>query len=90
MRKCDEVTKLTNDLFLHALSDMDKLQIKNERVDLNRLVANIVEMHHETCLDIYYTTEEDKIYTIIADPMQLEQILDNLIRNSEKYGKTPI
>lgn len=26
IRKCDEVSALTNDLFLHALSDMDKLE----------------------------------------------------------------
>ena len=31
IRKCDEVTKLTNDLFLHALSDLDKLKINTEQ-----------------------------------------------------------
>ena len=30
MRKCDEVSKLTNDLFLHSLSDLDKLKINLE------------------------------------------------------------
>lgn len=36
LKKCDEVTALTNDLFLHSLSDMDKLQIQCEptRIDL--------------------------------------------------------
>ena len=31
MRKCDEVSKLTNDLFLHSLADLDKLKIKMKR-----------------------------------------------------------
>ena len=34
MRKCDEVSKLTNDLFLHSLADLDKLKINMERLEL--------------------------------------------------------
>ena len=29
MKKCDEVSKLTNDLFLHSISDMEKMEIKH-------------------------------------------------------------
>ena len=34
IRKCDEVSALTNDLFLHALSDMDKLEMNMHEVKL--------------------------------------------------------
>ena len=34
IRKCDEVSALTNDLFLHALSDMDKLEMNMHEVPL--------------------------------------------------------
>ena len=34
IRKCDEVSALTNDLFLHALSDMDKLEMNMHEVNL--------------------------------------------------------
>nr|MCR4716150.1 sensor histidine kinase [Lachnospiraceae bacterium] len=34
MEKCDEVTKLTNDLFLHSISEMNRLEIKKEEFDL--------------------------------------------------------
>lgn len=34
IRKCDEVSRLTNDLFLHSVSDLDKLKIVSERVEI--------------------------------------------------------
>lgn len=43
MRKCDEVTKLTNDLFLHSLSDLEKLQINMESLELDGFLAEVVK-----------------------------------------------
>ncbi|MDE7062956.1 MAG: sensor histidine kinase, partial [Lachnospiraceae bacterium] len=34
MKKCDEVAALTNDLFLHSISDMEKLKVEVERFEL--------------------------------------------------------
>ena len=34
MRKCDEVTALTNDLFLHSLSDLNMLRMQPEEFEL--------------------------------------------------------
>ena len=33
-KKCDEVSRLTNDLFLHSVSDLDKLKLSPERIDI--------------------------------------------------------
>ena len=30
MKKCDEVTKITNDMFIHSLHDLDHLILKKE------------------------------------------------------------
>ncbi|MCI7441573.1 MAG: sensor histidine kinase, partial [Clostridium sp.] len=40
IRKCDEVTKLTNDLFLHSLSDLEMLKINTEEVEISELIKN--------------------------------------------------
>ena len=33
MRKCDEVTRLTNDLVLHSLSELENLEIRQQKAD---------------------------------------------------------
>lgn len=43
MRKCDEVTKLTNDLFLHSISDLEKLQMNMEAVELRSFLSEVLE-----------------------------------------------
>lgn len=43
MRKCDEVTKLTNDLFLHSISDLEKLQMNMESVELGSFLSEVLE-----------------------------------------------
>jgi signal transduction histidine kinase len=42
IRKCDEVSKLTNDLFLHSLSDLEKLKISEETFELCNFVETVV------------------------------------------------
>ncbi|SEW36800.1 histidine kinase dimerization/phospho-acceptor domain-containing protein [[Clostridium] fimetarium] len=39
IRKCDEVSKLTNDLFLHSLADMDKLEMHLEDFSSKKLIT---------------------------------------------------
>lgn len=43
IKKCDEVTKLTNDLFLHSLSDLEKLQMNLESVELSGFLLEVLE-----------------------------------------------
>lgn len=43
IKKCDEVTKLTNDLFLHSLSDLEKLQINMESLELDGFLVEVVK-----------------------------------------------
>ena len=39
MRKCDEVSALTNDLFLHSLADLDKLKMYHEPIALGSFIG---------------------------------------------------
>lgn len=89
MRKCDEVSKLTNDLFLHSLSDLDKLKIQAETFEVCRfvetVVAEIAGEHH----DVNFEKPEFQAF-VSADKNRLTQIIENLITNSRKYAKTQI
>ena len=89
MRKCDEVAKLTNDLFLHSLSDLDKLKINSEKLELcsfvERVVLEIADEHN----DVIFEKPEFEAF-ISADKNRLTQIIENIIYNSRKYAKTKV
>lgn len=89
MRKCDEVSKLTNDLFLHSLSDLDKLKISSEEFELCeffKIVVNeIAAEQQDICLDIPHME-----VMVLADKNRLVQITENLINNARKYAKSNI
>lgn len=88
LKKCDEVTALTNDLLLHSLSDMDKLQIvcKPARLDLllrETLAEQIAKQRDETPV----TLQEPLPPVIVSvDARRFRQTVGNLLANTEKYA----
>lgn len=89
MRKCDEVSKLTNDLFLHSLSDLDKLKMNVEKFELVECVRVAVEEMGAEQGDITFTNPAFEA-TVLADKNRLIQIIENLINNGRKYAKSPM
>lgn len=89
MKKCDEVSKLTNDLFLHSLSDMDKLKIIPEGFELCGFIENAVTEIAAEHNDVHFT-KPDFSAAVNADKNRLMQITENLIGNARKYAKTDI
>ena len=89
MKKCDEVSRLTNDLFLHSLSDLDKLKINTEPVELSSLITNVVEELCAKQQDIYFDNNGMKV-EVLADINRFTQVLENLINNARKYAKSDI
>jgi len=89
MRKCDEVTALTNDLFLHSLSDLNMLQMKPEEFELvpflKQSIGEIAAEHEDVIF-----RKPDISPVIYADKKRVNQIVENLINNSRKYAKTNI
>lgn len=98
MRKCDEVTKLTNDLFLHSISDLEKLQMNMESVELGSFLSEVLEglnqqigengrtEGREEQADIVKVVGEFPKFTVKADRKRLEQVLENVITNAGKYA----
>lgn len=89
MRKCDEVSKLTSDLFLHSLSDLDKLKITLEKFDIVECVRVAVEEMAAEQGDLIFEKPDFQVQ-VQADKTRLEQIMENLINNGRKYAKTQI
>lgn len=89
MKKCDEVSKLTNDLFLHSLSDLDKLKIEKEEFELcGYLMETVSEIAAEQ--NDIRLRKPDFSVLVDVDKNRLTQIVENLINNARKYAKTVI
>ena len=89
IRKCDEVSALTNDLFLHALSDMDKLEMNMHEVKLcafmRKAVAELI-----SDMDSVRLYLPDSEWVISADEKRLMQLTENILNNAAKYGEMPV
>lgn len=86
MKKCDEVTKLTNDLFLHSLSNLDKLQIQREMVEMKPFLLQAVREMCGEKDDIVISGEIAEMQ-VQADSKRMAQVLENIVNNARKYGK---
>ncbi len=89
MKKCDEVSALTNDLFIHSLSDLDKLKIYPEEIELCSFTKDVLSEIAADKEDIvlkpsYFTAK------INLDKNRYTQLVENIINNARKYAKTEI
>ena len=88
MRKADEVKKLTDDLFLHSISDMERISFNNDNIDLDEVVFNASnDFKANTPINYINKTKDAYIY---GDRDRLYQVMENIINNSIKYANTKI
>ncbi len=85
MKKCDEVTKLTNDMFLHSLADLEKLKLDVETIWLKPVMMEFVKEMNGDKGDIHIMGEIPDI-CIEGDRKRLIQVFGNIIGNSRKYA----
>ena len=88
INKAQEVKKLTDDLFLHSVSEMDRISFIEEKLDLAEILNNSInDFRANTIIKLNDTL--DNAY-IMADKMRMYQIFENIINNSIKYANTKI
>ena len=88
MRKADEVKKLTDDLFVHSISDMDRISFNNQNINLDDVIINSCnDFRANTPINYINNTKEATIY---ADRDRVYQVFENIINNSIKYANTKI
>lgn len=86
MKKCDQVTQLTNDLLLHSLTDLEKLQIQWETVEMRFFLQQVLVEISGKKGDLVVEGEIVPI-RLQADGKRLEQVLDNIVGNARKYAQ---
>ncbi len=89
MNKCDEVSRLTDDMFLHSLSDLDKLKMNKETLEFCEFAENIIAEIGEEYGDVRFSKPMFSA-NVCADRNRLTQIFGNVITNARKYAKTDI
>lgn len=88
-RKCDEVSRLTDDLFLHSISDLDKLKITPEKMEICSFMEFTIREISLSQSDVNFR-KPDFTAQVNADKNRLTQIAENLINNARKYAKSDI
>ena len=88
-KKCDEVSRLTDDLFLHSISDMDKLKLTPERIEICGFTKDIINEISAEREDIIFR-EPDFTAFVNADKNRFAQLCENIVNNARKYAKTNI
>ncbi|MGN0655727.1 MAG: ATP-binding protein [Ruminiclostridium sp.] len=89
MSKCDEVARLTDDMFLHSLSDLDKLKMNSERLEFCEFAERAVCEIGEEYGDVRFHKPDFTAY-VNCDKNRFTQIFGNIITNARKYAKTDI
>ena len=87
IRKCDEVSRLTDDLLTHSLSDLDKLKMRPERFDIRGYLSEVLTDIGAGRNDVKYERPPYEL-EVYADKGRTAQIIENLINNARKYAKT--
>ena len=82
-RKCDEVTALTNDLVLHSLSELDKLEIKETDEDIGEVLERIV---CDFASQQIHIKEPFPHAECTGDKKRMAQVIENILNNAGKYA----
>lgn len=83
LKKCDEVTRLTNDLMLHSLSELESLAIKAEKINIGKVLEETLRDLEYPYVTLLHSIPEA---VLLADEKRMEQVLENLLNNAGKYA----
>ena len=91
IKKCDEVARLTDDLFLHSISDLDRLRILPEKVELSSFLLEVLKELKNEQNDLDFEIELlNKEIIVEIDRGRFQQAIENIINNARKYANTTI
>lgn len=83
MKKCDEVTRLTNDLVLHSLSELESLEIKTEKTGIGKVLEETLKELEYPYVALKHPVPEAELF---VDGKRMAQVLENLLNNAGKYA----
>lgn len=83
MRKCDEASALVEDLFEHALADMERIKVECAPTPVAPLIRSCAEDFSET---LFISCPHVDEATLAVDEQRLAQAVDNLLANALKHA----
>ena len=83
IKKCDEVTRLTNDLVLHSLSELERLEIKIRQTDIKRVLEETLKDLEDPLVQLCEPVPQAEL---LVDEKRMAQVLENLLGNAKKYA----
>ncbi len=86
--KVDEVIRLSDDLLLHSLSEIDKLIVEKEYIKIDKAINDIYNTFKYE-YEIVINHPIPKV-TINIEQKRLIQIFNNLFENSKKYANARV
>ncbi len=86
MKKCDEVSKVTDDMFVHSLHDLDRLVICKDKIDLDKVIIDAVSSLTGDRNDLRINGDIDKFVLEEGDSQRISQVIENIITNARKYA----
>ena len=87
MKKCDEVSKVTDDMFVHSLHDLDRLVINKDKIALDKVIKETIESLKGDKDDINVKGKIDEFTLNEGDSMRIAQVIENIITNARKYAE---
>lgn len=89
LKKCDEVARLTDDLLLHSVTDLDKLKILPERTEICSFAESVADEARAERDDLTFRKPGFTAF-VDVDRNRFAQVCGNIINNARKYAKTEI
>ncbi len=89
LRKCDEISQLTDDMLTHALTELNRLRMEPERFDLGETLEKTLADISAGADDLHCEKPSEPVF-VVADRSRMEQLIGNLVNNARKYAKTEI
>lgn len=83
IKKCDEVTRLTNDLVLHSLSELERLEIEIRQTDIKRVLEETIKDLEDPFIHLRQPIPQAEL---LVDEKRMAQVLENLLGNAKKYA----
>lgn len=89
VKSCGTMERLIQDFLAVSRLEAGKLNLNPERLDVNRLVRDVLQLFseqlQEKSLSVTFRAEYEP-GVILADPVQLERVITNLLGNAVKYN----
>lgn len=87
-RQIAQITRLIDDLLDVTRITQNKIQLQRQQIDINKLICTVVDENHQNFVRLGITLQTQlaaEPVMITADPLRIEQIINNLLNNAAKF-----